>query len=145
MLSCLIHFCFGDAGKESFYEELARIQKVEMEKRDKDRKENIKQELVLAAAKKAEEEAKRRFVIFLNNKINDFNCKMYRKSKWDQPAPGVSSAAATAASITAAAAAAAQLASKPAGLVNPTFTTNATGTKGTVISAFGSLPKKPKV
>lgn len=51
-------FCLG---KESFYEELARIQKVEMEKRDKDRKDNLKQELVLAAAKKAEEEAKRRY------------------------------------------------------------------------------------
>lgn len=54
------HLVLTCVGKESFYEELARIQKVEMEKRDKDRKDNIKQELVLAAAKKAEEEAKRR-------------------------------------------------------------------------------------
>lgn len=121
-----------------------------MEKRDKDRKENIKQELVMAAAKKAEEEAKRRLLFCLYTR-NEFMCWINvcvffnRKSKWDQPAPGVSSAAATAASMNAAAAAAAQLASKPAGLVNATFTTNATGTKGTVISAFGSLPKKPKV
>lgn len=47
-------------GKESFFEELAKVQKVEMEKREKDKRENIKQELVLAAAKKAEEEAKKR-------------------------------------------------------------------------------------
>ena len=31
-----------------------------MDKRDKERKENLKQEMVLAAAKKAEEEAKKR-------------------------------------------------------------------------------------
>lgn len=55
-----IHLLLSVLGKESFYEELARIQKVEMEKRDRDRKDNIKQELVIAAAKKAEEEAKRR-------------------------------------------------------------------------------------
>lgn len=107
-------------GKESFYEELALAQKLEMEKRERDRKDNMKTEMVLLAAKKAEEEAKR------------------RKSKWDQPAPG------TVANASAAAAAAVQVA-KTAALVQPTFTANATGTKGTVISAFGSLPKKPKV
>lgn len=54
----LLHFYFS--GKESFFEELAKVQKIEMEKREKDRKENVKQELVQAAAKKAEEEAKKR-------------------------------------------------------------------------------------
>lgn len=47
-------------GKESFFEELAKVQKIEMEKREKDKRENIKQDLVIAAAKKAEEEAKKR-------------------------------------------------------------------------------------
>lgn len=42
----------------------------------------------------------------------------YRKSKWDQPA--------TKSTL-------------------PALTTTVTGTKGTVISAFGSLPKKPAV
>lgn len=59
-----------------------------------------------------------------------------RKSKWDQPAPGVTNVTTTAPPVQVA---------KTTGLVQPTLTTNATGTKGTVISAFGSLPKKPKV
>ncbi|KAG4071435.1 hypothetical protein HA402_011589 [Bradysia odoriphaga] len=105
-------------GKESFFEELAKTQKAEMEKREKDKRENIKQELVLAASKKAEEEAKK------------------RKSKWDQPAPS----AALGQTV--------PILPKPISIpaaIQPSITTNATGTKGTVISAFGSLPKKPKV
>ncbi len=88
-----------------------------MEKREKDKRENIKQELVLAASKKAEEEAKK------------------RKSKWDQPAPS----AALGQTV--------PLLTKPITIpasIQPSITTNVTGTKGTVISAFGSLPKKPK-
>lgn len=132
-------------GRESFYEELAGAQKTEMERRERDRKEGLKQQLVVEAAgfKKEAQSGQQ------------------RKSKWDQPAPGVvvmsgrasdgSSAAAAAAAATAtalqaakaagAAAVAAAAAAAAAGLVQP----NATGTKGTVISAFGSLPKKPKV
>ncbi|XP_053966173.1 SAP30-binding protein [Anastrepha ludens] len=87
-------------GAESYYEELARIQKNEMLKRQKERKDTDKIEQATALARKVEEEAKK------------------RKSKWDQPAAAV----------------------KP---VPPTLTTTVTGTKGTVISAFGSLPKKP--
>ncbi|XP_055380086.1 SAP30-binding protein [Condylostylus longicornis] len=88
-------------GPESYYEELAKVQKNEMLKRQKERKENDKIEQAAAAARKVEEEAKK------------------RKSKWDQPAPSV--------------------------VVKPTITAltaSVTGTKGTVISAFGSLPKK---
>lgn len=47
-------------GKESFYEELAKVQKIEMDRRDKERKESLKQDAVLAAARKAEEESKKR-------------------------------------------------------------------------------------
>ncbi|XP_011209604.2 SAP30-binding protein [Bactrocera dorsalis] len=89
-------------GPESYYEELARIQKNGMLKRQKERKDTDKIEQATALARKVEEEAKR------------------RKSKWDQPAASV----------------------KP---IPPTLTTTVTGTKGTVISAFGSLPKKPAV
>ncbi|CAD7013993.1 SAP30-binding protein [Ceratitis capitata] len=89
-------------GPESYYEELARIQKNEMLKRQKERKDTDKIEQATALARKVEEEAKK------------------RKSKWDQPAAAVKS-------------------------IPPTLTTTVTGTKGTVISAFGSLPKKPAV
>lgn len=106
-------------GPESFYEELAKTQKVEMDRREKEKKDSSKVELALATAKRVEEEAKR------------------RKSKWDQPGPSSTTAAGVAAvgapSV------------KPAGVIQPALTTNITGTKGTVISAFGSLPKKPKV
>lgn len=51
-------FAFFTAGKESFYEELARVQKVEMDKREKDMS---KSDMVATAAKKAEEEAKKRY------------------------------------------------------------------------------------
>uniref|UniRef100_A0A1A9X3P7 SAP30-binding protein n=1 Tax=Glossina brevipalpis TaxID=37001 RepID=A0A1A9X3P7_9MUSC len=82
-------------GPESYYEELDRVQRLEMTKRQKERKDKDKIEQVSALARKVEEEAKK------------------RKSKWDQPA------------------------AKPT--VPPTLTTTVTGTKGTVISAFGSL------
>ena len=47
-------------GKESYYEELAKMQKIEMEKMEKHKKEVTKNQLVLDAAKRAEEEAKKR-------------------------------------------------------------------------------------
>lgn len=95
-------------GKESFYEELAKVQKVEMEKREKERKSKVE---VMTGTKKQDDDPKK------------------RKSKWDQPG-GNSVNSQTI---------------KPAGLVQPSLTSSATGTKGTVISAFGSLPKKPRL
>lgn len=94
-------------GKESFYEELAKVQKVEMERREKDRKSKVE---VVSGTKKQEDDAKK------------------RKSKWDQPGGNNTSSQTI----------------KPAGLVQPSLTSSATGTKSTVISAFGSLPKKPR-
>lgn len=104
-------------GKDSYYEELAKIQKAEMDKLEKMRKEKTKIEIVSGTAKRpnnssvtAEEDAKK------------------RKSKWDQVATGAPNSV------------------KPTiVLYQPTLTTltsSATGTKATVISAFGSLPKK---
>ncbi|KAM8714223.1 hypothetical protein ACLKA7_014374 [Drosophila subpalustris] len=87
-------------GEESYYESLAAVQKTEMDKRQKYRKDMDKVEQATALARKVEEEAKK------------------RKSKWDQPAVKQTL---------------------------PALTTTVTGTKGTVISAFGSLPKKPAV
>ncbi|PSN36385.1 hypothetical protein C0J52_14453 [Blattella germanica] len=111
-------------GKESYYEELARVQKAEMDRREKERKDKTKVEFVSGTAKRpgsgsgAEDDAKR------------------RKSKWDQVGTMVSSSMAGGG----------QNILKPAGLLQqPSLTSSVTGTKGTVISAFGSLPKKPRV
>uniref|UniRef100_A0A182ITX0 Uncharacterized protein n=1 Tax=Anopheles atroparvus TaxID=41427 RepID=A0A182ITX0_ANOAO len=110
-------------GKESYYEELAKAQKIEMEKVEKARKEATKTEIQTGVKRMDPDESKK------------------RKSKWDQPgvlgaAPGMLGAAAAVAVVNAL---------KPAGIIQQTLTTTATGTKGTVISAFGSLPKKPKI
>ncbi|KAL1110569.1 hypothetical protein AAG570_008097 [Ranatra chinensis] len=84
-------------GKSSFYDELAKSQKAEMDQREKERREKTK--VLIGTAKKSN--------IGSSSTLNDEDAKR-RKSKWDQ-------------------------------------TSTATGTKGTVISAFGSLPKKQRV
>ncbi|XP_066145875.1 SAP30-binding protein [Euwallacea fornicatus] len=93
--------------KESFYEELAKVQRTEMDKREKERKNKIEAAVSL---KKLEEDNKNK-----------------RKSKWDMPGGG------------------AVKVNQPGLVAPPTLTSSATGTKTTVISAFGSLPKKPKL
>lgn len=108
-------------GKESYYEELDKVQRAEMARREKERKEKTKVEFVVGTVKRsgggsnpgsgAEDDSKR------------------RKSKWDQVGNNI----------------AALQSIRPATLLQQSsLTTSATGTKGTVISAFGSLPKKPK-
>jgi hypothetical protein len=90
-------------GKDSYYEELARVQKVEMDKLEKVKKESAKNEAIAKANKLVEDEPKK------------------RKSKWDQPA----------------------LSSMSGSIAN---VTNITKThKTTIINAFGSLSKKPKL
>lgn len=91
--------------KESYYDELAKVQKIEMDKRERERKNKVE---FVVGTKKVEDDAKK------------------RKSKWDQP--GGNGIAPT--NI------------KPAGLAPSSVISTAT-TK-TLISAFGSLPKKPK-
>ncbi|XP_058463617.1 SAP30-binding protein [Malaya genurostris] len=104
-------------GKDSYYEELAKAQKIEMEKVEKARKENAKTEIQTGVKKMDTDDSKK------------------RKSKWDQPGVfGVAPGTVTTAGVL-----------KAAAIITQTLTTTATGTKGTVISAFGSLPKKPKV
>lgn len=105
-------------GKESFYEELAKAQRVDMDRREKEKKERTKVEFVSGTKKQsgtsAEEEQKK------------------RKSKWDQvgPAPVLGAALGLI---------------RPAGLVQASLTSSVTGTKGTSIPAFGSLPRKPRI
>lgn len=103
-------------GKDSYYEELSMVQKTVMDKMDKARKEKTKIEIVSGTAKRP------------NSSSLAENHVKKRKSKWDQVA---SSATASV---------------RPTVLLSqPTLTTltsSATGTKATVISAFGSLPKK---
>ncbi|XP_076068216.1 uncharacterized protein LOC143040721 isoform X2 [Oratosquilla oratoria] len=47
-------------GKESYYEELAKVQKEEMERREKERKERTKVDIISGTKKPAEEESKKR-------------------------------------------------------------------------------------
>lgn len=103
-------------GKESYCEELAKVQESEMDKREKERKEKLSKidfttGLVIKRAE-TEDDSKK------------------RKSKWDQAAPNTSSV---------------NMVVKPAGLVQAALTSSATGNKGTTVTAFGSLPKKAKV
>lgn len=102
--------------KDSYYEELAKVQKAEMEKLEKARKEKTKIEIVSGTAKRpnaaataTEEDAKK------------------RKSKWDQVATNPLAATVKPTTVS---------------QQTVTLTSSATGTKATVISAFGSLPKK---
>lgn len=113
-------------GKESFYEELARVQKAEMERREKERREKTRVEFVSGTAKRP-----------AGGAGSGEEDKMRRKSKWDQVGTLLAS------NTTAAGAQAGIL--KPGLVQQPALTTSATGTKGTVISAFGSLPKKPRM
>ena len=100
--------------KASYYDELAKVQKAEMDQREKERREKTKVEVLMGTAKKPS----------VNN-VSAEEEVIKRKSKWDQVGSGSQSVV------------------KPPGLLP--LTSSATGTKGTVISAFGSLAKKPRV
>ncbi|XP_046389083.1 SAP30-binding protein [Ischnura elegans] len=134
-------------GKESFYEELAKVQKAEMDRRERERREKAKVEYVSGTARKGGAVGAGAVV----SEPDDGKNK--RKSKWDQVGAGVGGAVGAVHLL------------KPAGLIQApavgtsvtsapvssstqplsSLTTSITGTKGTVISAFGSLPKKPRV
>lgn len=102
---------------DSYYEELSKRQKEEMDKREKEKRTKV--EFMSGTAKKPEQ-PNVEVVVGLK-----------RKSKWDV---GISQNAALHAPL------------KPATLVTPAVVpvTLPTGTKPTVISAFGTLPKKNK-
>jgi len=111
--------------ESSYYDELAKAQKTEMERREKDRKERTKVEFVSGTVKKT--------AAAPPPSGPQTEGEQKRKSKWDQKGvmpvfPAVISAPTV----------------QPV-VVQPPFTANASGTKGTVINAFGSLPKKSKM
>jgi len=116
--------------KDSYYEELALVQKAEMDKLEKARKEKkIEIEIVSGTAKRPN-----------SSSSNSAENAKKRKSKWDQVATGGAAAAAAVA-----AAAAAAVTAKPTVLLTqPTLTTlTSSGTSAKpILSAFGSLPKK---
>ncbi|XP_014255943.1 SAP30-binding protein [Cimex lectularius] len=111
-------------GKDSYFDELAKIQKQDMDQREKDRREKTTKRL---------QQVQVEFVVGTKRSTNGSGAVTEeevkkRKSKWDQvgtlASHGVKPPVTT-------------------GIAN--LTTSVTGTKGTVISAFGSLPKKPKI
>lgn len=117
--------------KDSYYEELALVQKTEMDKLEKARKEKTKIEIVSGTAKRPNSSS---------SGAENADAKK-RKSKWDQ----VATSGAAAAAAVAAAAAAAVTAKPTVLLTQPTLTTltsSGSSAKPTVLSAFGSLPKK---
>lgn len=100
-------------GKESYYDELSRVQRLEMDKREKEKRDKMsKFDFISGVAKKSDSDDDKK-----------------RKSKWDQAAPNVASKPSI----------------KQPGLLQQPLTSNVTGTKGTIISAFGSIAKKPKI
>jgi len=109
-------------GKDSYYEELAKVQKVEMDKKEKEKKDKAKVEIVTGTARKpptlllpSTGSQKPASAALAAAAATAASIEEKRKSKWDQ----VGSMSA--------------------------LTANVTGTKSTVISAFGSLPKRPKL
>uniref|UniRef100_A0A8D8UG33 SAP30-binding protein n=1 Tax=Cacopsylla melanoneura TaxID=428564 RepID=A0A8D8UG33_9HEMI len=109
-------------GKESYYEELAKAQKEEMDKRNKEQKEpKTKVEIVVGTAKKPSSSSAAPVIKASGVAVSSDDKN--RKSKWDQMGGSL-----------------------PLGPMLPAapLTTTVTGTKGTVISAFGTLPKKVK-
>ncbi|KYM75668.1 SAP30-binding protein, partial [Atta colombica] len=116
--------------KDSYYEELALVQKAEMDKLEKARKEKTKIEIVSGTAKRPNSSS---------SSAESADAKK-RKSKWDQVATGGAAAA-----VAVAAAAAAAVTAKPTVLLTQptlTLTSSSSNTKSTILSAFGSLPKK---
>lgn len=103
-------------GKESFYDALDKAQKVEMEKREKERKERTKIEFVTGTKRPP-------------SATDATNDDKKRKTKWDnQPSSNVTGSR-----------------GGLPGVINPSVVTgSASGTKSTVIPAVGNITKKPK-
>jgi len=111
-------------GPTSYYEDLAKAQKAEMDKRQKEQKERTKVEFITGTAKKLGSG---------EGTITDDAKK--RKSKWDVGAMHGVVPLATLLKP-------AQVMTQPPGIAP--LTTVATGTKAMVISAFGTIAKKSK-
>lgn len=114
--------------ESSYYESLAKAQKEEMAKREKEKKERTKVEFVSGVAKKPK----------LQDQAGQPEEDRKRKSKWDAPAPNPNPMPLLGRP---------QVAIITTSISNPSVvstTVSATGAKTTVISAIGTI-KKPKV
>lgn len=110
-------------GEESYFENLSKLQRDEMDKREKERRERTKVEFVSGtAAKKVGPPGTAPSSGNVQSNSADED-KSKRRSKWDQAVPGA--------------------AAIPSGQSNVQFTSVPTGNK-TAISAFGTLQKKAK-
>jgi len=110
-------------GEESYFENLSKLQRDEMDKREKERRERTKVEFVSGtAAKKVGPPGTAPSGGNVQSNSADED-KSKRRSKWDQAVPGA--------------------AAIPSGQSNVQFTSVPTGNK-TAISAFGTLQKKAK-
>lgn len=105
-------------GKESFYDELDKIQRKDMERREKEKKERTKIEFLTGTKKPAS----------VDGSLGPSDEKK-RKTKWDAQPAGMIHVSKI------------PSASQNPGVVN--LTAMATGTKATIIPAVGSLSKKP--
>lgn len=115
-------------GEESYYENLSKVQREEMEKREKERRDRTKVEFVSGTAPKRTCQGTSGQATGAGTTTSGSNPdeeKSRRKSKWDQAVPG----------------AIAQVAGQNPSAIQ--LTAVATGTR-TAIPAFGTLPKKAK-
>uniref|UniRef100_A0A8D0GXK3 SAP30 binding protein n=1 Tax=Sphenodon punctatus TaxID=8508 RepID=A0A8D0GXK3_SPHPU len=115
--------------EDSYYEALAKAQKVEMDKLEKAKKERTKIEFVTGTKKGTTTNASSTTTTTASTAVGD---AQKRKSKWDSAIPVTTIAQPTILTTTA---------TLPAVV---TVTTSASGSKTTVISAVGTIVKKAK-
>ncbi|XP_067403676.1 SAP30-binding protein isoform X4 [Emydura macquarii macquarii] len=115
--------------EDSYYEALAKAQKIEMDKLEKAKKERTKIEFVTGTKKGTTTNASSTTTTTVSTAVGD---AQKRKSKWDSAIPVTTIAQPTILTTTA---------TLPAVV---TVTTSASGSKTTVISAVGTIVKKAK-
>uniref|UniRef100_A0A8C8S1U0 SAP30 binding protein n=1 Tax=Pelusios castaneus TaxID=367368 RepID=A0A8C8S1U0_9SAUR len=115
--------------EDSYYEALAKAQKIEMDKLEKAKKERTKIEFVTGTKKGTTTNASSTTTTTVSTTVGD---AQKRKSKWDSAIPVTAIAQPTILTTTA---------TLPAVV---TVTTSASGSKTTVISAVGTIVKKAK-
>lgn len=106
-------------GKDSYYEELAKVQKLDMDMKEKAKKDKAKVEIVMGTARKPPTlllgPQKTASAALAAAAATAASIEEKRKTKWDQKGS------------------------------NSVLTANVTGTKTTIISAHGPLSKRPKL
>ncbi|XP_006018336.1 SAP30-binding protein isoform X4 [Alligator sinensis] len=118
--------------EDSYYEALAKAQKIEMDKLEKAKKERTKIEFVTGTKKGTTTNASSTTTTTASTAVGGKKDAQKRKSKWDSAIPVTTIAQPTILTTTA---------TLPAVV---TVTTSASGSKTTVISAVGTIVKKAK-